>query len=333
MIKAKPDHKAWMDKIAKYNNPELKKSIWQLVNSIGPFLMLWSLMLYFYNISPWISLALTIPAAGFMVRVFIIFHDCGHGSFFKSRKANHIVGSIAGILTFTPYFQWRYEHAVHHATSGDLDKRGTGDVKTMTVDEYNAASFWKRVKYRIYRNPFVMFVIGPLFMFLIVHRLIDKKGKKQERWSVVYTNIVLFAIAVIMYFTIGLKAYFLMQIPILLMAGGAGIWLFYVQHQFEDVYWERSEKWDYVSAAIDGSSFYKLPKFFQWFTGNIGFHHIHHVSSKIPNYYLEKCHVENEVFKQVKPVTLRTSFKSAKFRLWDEAQQRLVGFAGIRKKV
>ena len=328
---SKPDHKEWMQKIAKYNNPDVNKSIWQVVNSVGPFLLLWGIMLYAYQFSPWISLALTIPTAGFMVRVFIIFHDCGHGSFFKSRKANHIVGTITGILTFTPYFQWRYEHAVHHATSGDLDKRGTGDVTTMTVDEYKAASFWKRVSYRIYRNPFVMFVIGPLFMFLLVHRLINKEGRKQERWSVVYTNVVLFAIAVIMYFTIGLKAYLLMQIPVLLMAGGAGIWLFYVQHQFEDVYWERNEKWDYVAAAIQGSSFYKLPKLFQWFSGNIGFHHIHHVSSRIPNYYLEKCHVENEVFKRVKPVTLRTSLKSAKFRLWDEAEQRLVGFTGVRK--
>lgn len=330
-IKSKPDHKVWMKKIAKYNNPDLKKSIWQIVNSLVPYIALWALMIYFYDISYWVTLALAIPAAGFMVRIFIIFHDCGHGSFFKSRQANHIVGTIAGILTFTPYFQWRYEHALHHATSGDLDKRGTGDVWTMTVDEYKAAPFWKRTSYRAYRNPFVMLFVGPLFMFLIAHRFINKKGKKHERWSVVYTNAALVAIAVIMSLTIGLKVYLLIQIPVLLIAGAAGVWLFYVQHQFEGVYWERHEKWEFVTAAIQGSSFYKLPRLLQWFSGNIGFHHIHHVSSRIPNYKLEKCHVENEVFNRVKPVTLLTSFKSLKFRLWDETQQRLVGFAGVKK--
>jgi len=330
-IKSKPDHKVWMKKIAKYNNPDLKKSIWQIVNSLVPYIALWALMIYFYDISYWVTLALAIPAAGFMVRIFIIFHDCGHGSFFQSRQANHIVGTIAGILTFTPYLQWRYEHALHHATSGDLDKRGTGDVWTMTVDEYKAAPFWKRTSYRAYRNPFVMLFVGPLFMFLIAHRFINKKGKKHERWSVVYTNAALVAIAVIMSLTIGLKVYLLIQIPVLLIAGAAGVWLFYVQHQFEGVYWERHEKWEFVTAAIQGSSFYKLPRLLQWFSGNIGFHHIHHVSSRIPNYKLEKCHVENEVFNRVKPVTLLTSFKSLKFRLWDETQQRLVGFAGVKK--
>lgn len=320
------DPKVWMQKISVYNRPELRKSVWQIANSLIPFLLLWGLMIYFYHISPWISLALTIPTAAFMVRVFIIFHDCGHGSFFKSRKANHILGTITGILTLTPYFQWRHDHAVHHATSGDLDNRGTGDVWTMTVEEYNNASWWKRLSYRVYRNPFVMFVIGPLFMFLIVHRFAKKTDKKVERWSVIYTNIALLAIAAGISLIIGIKGYLMLQIPVMLLAGAGGVWLFYVQHQFEDVYWERHKDWNFVDAAIQGSSFYKLPKLLQWFSGNIGFHHIHHVSSRIPNYNLEKCHRENEVFNRVKPVTLRTSLKSVKFRLWDEQQRRLVGF-------
>ncbi|OGC09738.1 fatty acid desaturase [candidate division KSB1 bacterium RBG_16_48_16] len=328
--KSKAGQSEFKKSIAKFHNPSLKKSLWQLANSFVPYFVLWAFMIFSMNISYWLTLAIAVPAAGFMVRLFIIFHDCGHGSFFKSEQANNIVGSLTGILTFTPYFQWRYQHALHHSTSGDLDRRGIGDVWTMTVNEYKDASSWRRLAYRVYRNPFVMIVIGPLVMFLIVHRLVSLKEKRRERHSVHWTNLALFAIAVIMSLTIGFKAYILIQIPVLMIAGSAGIWLFYVQHQFEGVYWERSDQWDFVAASIHGSSFYKLPKVLQWFSGNIGFHHIHHLNSRIPNYNLEECHKENAVFQKVKPVTLGSSLKSLSFRLYDEKQRRLVHFRALK---
>ena len=324
--KPEAENSNWMRSVAKYNNPDLRRSLWQLFNSVVPYFIMWYLMYRSIGVSYWLTLALAIPTAGFMVRLFIIFHDCGHGSFFKSQRANSIVGIITGILTFTPYYHWRYEHAVHHATSGDLDRRGVGDVWTLTVQEYQKSSPWKRFMYRIYRNPVIMFGIGPLYMFLISHRFASRDVKNRERHSVYWTNLALLAIAVLMSLTIGLKAFLLIQLPILIIAGSAGVWLFYVQHQFEGVYWERHEKWDFVTSALQGSSFYKLPKVIQWFSGNIGFHHIHHLSSRIPNYFLEKCHNENVVPQKVKPVTLRSSLKSLRFRLWDEEQGKLIGF-------
>jgi omega-6 fatty acid desaturase (delta-12 desaturase) len=263
------------------------------------------------------------------VRIFIIFHDCGHGSFFKSRQANTIVGYITGILTFTPYHLWRHRHAVHHATAGDLDRRGVGDVWTMTLEEYIHATWWKKLIYRIYRFPIFMFIIGPLIVFLVNQRFAGKSVKKRERRSVYITNIALLGILILAHFTIGLKAYILVQLPAFWLSTVVGVWLFYVQHQFEGVYWERHENWDYVKAAINGSSFYKLPKVLQWFTGNIGFHHIHHLSPKIPNYLLERCHRDNPIF-QVKPVTLWTSLKSLTFRLWDEKNRELVSFRQLK---
>ena len=318
-----------MKTIAKYTKPTVSKSLWQVLNSFIPYFLFWGAMIYSINISYWLTLALVIPTAGFMVRIFIIFHDCGHGSFFKSQKANHILGVISGILVFTPYFQWRHAHAVHHGTSGDLDSRGVGDVWTMTVEEYNSASALQKLAYRAYRHPLVMIVIGPLFMFLVVHRF-TSRGKTKQRWSVYSTNAVLLAIATGMSLLIGFKAYVLMQLPVLMIAGSAGVWLFYVQHQFEGVYWERHESWDFMEAAIQGSSFYKLPKVLQWFSGNIGFHHVHHLSSRIPNYNLEKCHVENKELQRIKPVTLFSSFKSLRYRLYDESGRKLVGFRGAK---
>lgn len=328
--KPKSEHIAWMKSLTLKNKPNVRKSIWQIANSIIPFVALWGLMVVSLNISIWLSLALAIPTAGFMVRIFIIFHDCGHGSFFRSQKANHIVGVISGILTFTPYFKWRHEHAIHHSASGDLDKRGVGDVWTMTVEEYHNASRMKKIAYRVYRHPLVMLIIGPVFMFLVVHRFVGKATKK-ERWSVHYTNAALLAGAVGMSLLVGWKAYLFMQLLVLMIAGSAGVWLFYVQHQFEGVYWEHSENWDFFSAAIQGSSFYKLPKVLQWFSGNIGFHHIHHLNARIPNYLLEKCYQENEPLQQIQEITLRRSLKSLKYRLYDEASRRLVGFKEAKR--
>jgi omega-6 fatty acid desaturase (delta-12 desaturase) len=328
--KTQQEQMALMKSIAMYNDPDVKKSVWQIINSFGPYFGMWVLLVWSMNISYWLTLALAIPAAGFLVRIFIIFHDCGHGSFFKSQKANHILGTISGILVFTPYFEWRYEHGVHHATSGDLDRRGRGDVWTMTVQEFKNASSWKRLMYRVYRHPFFMLVFGPVFSFVISYRFANPKAKKRERWSVIYTNIALLAILLVMGFAIGFKTYLMIQLPVLLMAGSAGIWLFYVQHQYEGVYWQRRENWDFMTAALHGSSFYKLPKVLQWFSGNIGFHHIHHLSSRIPNYNLEKCHRENSELQKVNPVTLVKSLKSLTFRLYDEEAQKLVSFSKVK---
>lgn len=321
---------AWRDIVAKYQKSAFWPAVWQLVNSIVPYAALWYLMYLLVPISFWFALPLAVLAGGFLVRIFIIFHDCGHGSFLPSRKANDIVGFITGVLTMTPYRQWTREHAVHHATSGDLDRRGTGDVWTLTVQEYLEASRWKRFAYRLARNPFVFFGFGPLFLFLFKHRFAGPTSGPREKRSVAWTNLAVLLLAVGLSLAFGWMAYLVLQLTIIAVAGAAGVWLFYVQHQFEDVHWERGAEWDYASAALKGSSFYKLPKILQWFSGNIGFHHIHHLSPAIPNYHLEKCHRSEPLFQEVKPITLLSSFKSLTFRLWDEQRQKLVGYRAVR---
>lgn len=323
--------KAWRKAVTPYQNSDMKRSVWQLINTLLPYILLWGLMLWSLRVSYWLTLLLSIPTGGFMVRTFIIFHDCGHGSFFKSRKANEIAGFITGIATFTPYHHWRHNHAVHHATAGDLDRRGTGDVWTATVKEYLSFPSWKRTFYRIYRNPFIMFMINPVILFGVGHRFAGKNAQRRERMNVYWTNLILLGILVLAHFSIGLKAYFLVQLPILWIGTAAGVWLFYVQHNFDGMYWERHAEWDFVKAGLEGSSFYKLPKLLQWFTGNIGFHHIHHLSPRIPNYLLERCHLENPIL-QVRPVTLLSSMKSLTFRLWDEKSRRLVGYRCIKSE-
>ena len=317
--------KSWRQAVEPYQKSDSKRSVWQLVNTLVPYFLLWALMVWSLNVSYWLTLLLAIPTAGFMVRAFIIFHDCGHGSFFKNRKANNIVGYITGVISFTPYHHWRHNHAIHHATAGDLDRRGTGDVWTATVDEYIGFPKWKKLFYIVYRNPVVMFIINPLLLFVIGHRFAGSHAKKRERASVYWTNLILLGIMILAYFTIGLKTYFLVQLPILWFGTTVGVWLFYIQHNFDGVYWERHESWDFVRAGLDGSSFYKLPKILQWFTGNIGYHHIHHLSPRIPNYLLERCHIENPIL-QVRPITFLTSLKSLTYRLWDEKSRQLVGF-------
>jgi omega-6 fatty acid desaturase (delta-12 desaturase) len=321
----------WKEVVAKYQQPALRRSLWQLMNTLLPYAALWYSVYLSLAVSYWLTGALVLLAAGFLVRVFIIFHDCGHGSFFKSRKANAILGFITGVLTFTPYYHWRWEHALHHATSGDLDRRGTGDVWTLTVQEYLEASRWKRFAYRLARNPFVLFVLAPVFLFLIKQRFPSAKAGPRERRSVYGTNLAVLAMAAGLTWLLGLNTYVLLQLGLLMAAGSAGVWLFYVQHQFEGVYWERRDDWDYCTAALKGSSFYKLPKVLQWFSGSIGFHHIHHLSPRIPNYNLEKCHRAEPLFQTVKPVTLFSSFKCLTFRLWDEPRHKLVGFRAVKK--
>lgn len=326
-----PNDVDWRAAVARYQTPSISKSAWQLVTSIVPYMVLWVLMWLSLRYSYWLMLVLAVPAAGFMMRIFIIFHDCGHGSFFKSKRLNNFWGIITGVLSFTPYYAWRHNHAVHHATAGDLDRRGVGDVLTVTVREYLAMPWYQKLWYRIFRNPLVMFTIGATFVFAIFSRFPSKAGGKLERESVWWTNLALLGLAAGISALIGVKAYLMIQIPVLVIAATVGVWLFYVQHNFDGTYWARREEWDFLSAALKGSSYYQLPKVLQWFSGNIGFHHIHHLSPRIPNYLLEKCHRENEIF-QIRPLTLQRSLKSLFYRLWDEDTQRMVGFRVLRRR-
>jgi omega-6 fatty acid desaturase (delta-12 desaturase) len=328
--KRQTDVAAWKEIVAQYQKPSTWRALWQIVNTLGPYALLWYLMYRSLAVSWWMTVPLAILTGALQVRVFIIHHDCGHGSFFKSRKANNILGFITGVLTFTPYYHWRWEHAAHHATSGDLDRRGMGDIWTLTVLEYLESSRWKRFAYRLARNPFVLFVLAPLYVFLIKHRLPKANASRRERYSVYWTNLALLGMAAGLSWAFGLKAYLLIQLTVLIVAGAAGFWLFYVQHQFDGVYWERGDGWDYTTAALQGSSFYKLPGVLQWFSGNIGYHHIHHLSSRIPNYNLARCHRAHLLFQSVKPVTLFSSFKSFTFRLWDEQRRKLVGYRHLK---
>jgi omega-6 fatty acid desaturase (delta-12 desaturase) len=294
---------------------------------------MWYLMYLSIGISYWLTVGLAFIASGFLIRMFIIFHDCGHRSFFRSKMANDIVGNIFGILTFTPYNKWHVHHRIHHATSGNLDKRGIGDVWTMTVEEYLQAKPGRRFFYRAFRNPFFMFTIGPLYMIMVVNRITKKEMTRQDKLNVYFTNLMIVVIAVAISLLIGFKNYLLIQVPVILLSHCMGLWLFYVQHQFDEVSWEREESWDYMTAAIKGSSFLKLPSVLQWFTGNIGFHHVHHLSSKIPNYNLSQCHYENEMFSEVRPVVLISAFKTLNLNLWDEASRRMISFRKLRLQV
>jgi omega-6 fatty acid desaturase (delta-12 desaturase) len=325
------DNAAWKAIVLKYQKPSTWRAMWQIIDTLVPYALCWYLIHLCLAISWWLVLPLAVLAGALLVRVFIIFHDCGHGSFFKSRLANDTVGFLAGILTFTPYYHWRWEHAIHHANAGDLDKRGTGDVWTMTVQEYLKSSRWKKFAYRLARNPFVLFVIAPLFVFMVRQRFPSSKASRRERHSVYAMNAAILAMAVALSLVFGITSYVLIQLIIIMVAGGAGVWMFYVQHQFEGVYWERGEDWSFVAAALQGSSFYQLPRVLQWFSGNIGFHHIHHLSPRIPNYNLEKCHKADPLFQEVRPIKFFSSLKSITFRLWDEKQRQLVGYRHLRQ--
>ena len=314
--------------IEKYLKPSLGRSVWQITNTFIPYVGLWILIVYSLSVSYWLTAFLILLAAGFLVRLFIIFHDCGHGSYFKSAKANKIVGMFFGILSFTPWDKWHNQHHRHHGSVGNLDKRGVGDVWTMTKEEYQASSKWSRVKYRIYRNPLIMFGIGSPFVFLIQNRLTRKGMSAKERLNVYFTNVMLLILVIVMSLAIGFGTFMLIQLSIIYIAAISGLWLFYLQHQYEDVSWFRTKDWNYRTVAMEGSSFVKFPKLLQWFSGNIGFHHIHHLNARIPNYYLNKCYRENKIFKEVKPVTFLLALRSLRLRLWDEQIQKMVSFGG-----
>lgn len=319
----------WRAIVAKYQQPDVRKSTWQIVNSFGGLFLCWALMVFSLNVSYLLTLLLSIPAAGFAVRIFIIQHDCGHGSFFKSRRANDTVGVMCSLFTMTAYKYWRKTHAVHHAHHAELEERGIGDVWTMTVDEYLAAPWWKRSAYRVFRHPLFLFGIAPSINFLIMERFpfaVQKEWHNGERESILWTNFAILGLFTLFSLWIGIGAVLAIFLPTVAIAASVGTWLFYVQHQFERTYWEHTPEWDYTLAAMHGSSYYKLPKLLQWFTGNIGFHHIHHLSPRIPNYNLEKCHTDNPLMQRVVQLTLWSSFKTVSFALWDEKRRRLVTF-------
>jgi len=316
-----------------YANAETRASIIQLLNTILPFFVFWFLAYQTLSISFWLSLPFSVITAGFMIRSFIIFHDCTHGSFFRNKKLNDFCGTFTGVITHFAYEKWKREHSIHHATSGNLDKRGIGDIWVMTVKEYEEADKWERLKYRLYRNPLIMFGLGPFLLFLYSNRFNRKGPKRKERLNTYLINAILVSAYCLIGFTLGWHVVLLVQLPIIYIAGALGIWLFYVQHQFEDSYFENESEWDFVKAAVDGSSYYKLPKWLEWMTGNIGYHHVHHLAPRVPNYHLEKAHENTPPLHKATTITLKTSLESIKFRLYDEENKTFVSFRHMRQRL
>ncbi|MDX8361617.1 fatty acid desaturase [Cytobacillus sp. IB215316] len=312
--------------VSPFEKSTTAKSVWQIINTIGPFFILWYLAYISLSVSYLLALVPIVLAAGFLVRVFIIFHDCTHHSFFKNRRVNRLVGTITGVITLFPFDKWGHEHSVHHATSGNLDKRGTGDIWTLTIDEYVAAPFRTRLAYRLFRNPFVMFILGPIYVFFLTNRFNRKGAKKKERMNTYLTNVLIAALIGLLCWGIGWQSFLIIHGSIFMISGSAGIWLFYVQHTFEQSYFEKDQEWEYVLAAVEGSSFYKLPKILQFLTGNIGYHHVHHLSPRVPNYELEKAHNNTKPLENVPTITMAKSLQSLKYRLWDEQGKDFVTF-------
>ena len=329
---ATPVRTSWQKIVARYQVPDIRRSISQIITSFGPYIVLWYLMYRSLEVSYWLTLALAVVASGFLMRIFIILHDCGHGSFFSSRRANSITGAILGVITLVPYTYWRKTHAIHHATSGDLEGRDLGDIDTLTVHEYLALPRSKRLLYRIYRHPLVLLIVGPAWQFVLKHRLpLDIPRSWKREWaSVHWTNVGIVAAVALMWRLVGLERFLLVQLPVTLLAGAIGVYLFYVQHQFEDTYWRYREAWNYYASGLEGASHLVMPKLLQWCTANIGLHHIHHLASRIPNYRLQRCFDENPVLQKVTTLTLPASVRTLWLTLWDEDGRRLVGFRELR---
>ena len=326
---ASGDRRAWSVTLARYKRPNRLISSWQIINSLLPFCGLWYLMYLSTFWSYWLTLVLAVPAAGLLVRIFIIQHDCGHHSFFRTRRANDLLGNFCSIFTLTPYHLWKRSHSRHHSTSGDLNHRGNGDVCVLTVNEYLRRSRIGRLRYRVYRHPLFLFLFGASFLFVVRQRFTTgiPRTWRRERASVHATNLGILAMLGLAWCTIGLPAFFLIHGPIVVLAAAIGAWLFFVQHQYEDAYWQPHEAWDFTRSALEGSSYYRLPRVLQWFTGNIGFHHIHHLDSRIPNYNLAACHAAEPVFSQAATLGIRDSLRCTSLKLWDERRQRMVTFA------
>jgi acyl-lipid omega-6 desaturase (Delta-12 desaturase) len=320
----------WREQLAPYAQPCVKRGLLDLATSIVAYLALTAAMYALVSVSVVLVLVLAVPAAGFLLRTFIVFHDCGHGSFFASRKANRWVGVACALLVFQPFHSWRHEHAVHHATSGDLDSRGMGDVDTLTVAEYRELSRLGRLGYRLMRNPVVLLGLGPIWALLLEPRLIPAWARKRFWRTILATDLAIVAILGLLGVLFGWSDVLLVQGPPAMLAGAAGVWLFYVQHQFEGVYWQRKDSWSYADSALRGSSYLKLPRVLQFFTGNIGLHHVHHLSPRIPNYNLQRAHDENPVFHDVPTLSLWDGVRTLRLKLYDEERSQLVGFSAAR---
>jgi omega-6 fatty acid desaturase (delta-12 desaturase) len=331
---APTDIRALVQAIARYREPNQWRSVVEILLTIVPFVLLWLLMWLALGVGYWLYLLLAVPAAGFLVRLFMIQHDCGHGAFFRDRRVNDWVGRVIGVLTLTPYDFWRRSHAIHHAGSGNLDRRGIGDVDTLTVDEYLAQSRWGRLRYRLYRHPLVMFGVGPAYLFFVQQRL--PIGFMRAGWrpwlSTMATNLGIALFAAVMIWTVGLGAFLLVQVPIMLLGASLGVWLFYVQHQFEDTFWDRKGAWNVHNAALYGSSHYDLPVVLRWFTANIGMHHVHHLCSRIPFYRLPLILRRHPELGDIGRLTLLESFSCVRLVLWDEKARRLVSFRELRAR-
>ncbi|MFO7780549.1 MAG: fatty acid desaturase [Spirochaetia bacterium] len=318
----------WFHELKQFREGAWARAVLQLANTVLPYLGLLAVMGYgmLQGWPYWSLLLIAVPAALFLVRTFIIFHDCAHGSFFPSTRANRIAGFVTGVLTFTPYEAWRRSHLKHHATNGQLDHRGVGDIMTMTYEEYRDATRWRRLQYRLYRNPIVLFVLGPFYNFLIVNRFAGLDGTARERRNVHLTNLTILALAGGISAAFGVWTYVGVQLPVILTGGAVGIWLFYVQHQFEPGYWAHDDAWNQLDAALLGASHYKLPPVLRWFTGNIGIHHLHHLQPRIPNYRLRRAYLAFPEARVGRPLTLWRSFRSVRANLWSELEARFLSF-------
>jgi omega-6 fatty acid desaturase (delta-12 desaturase) len=320
----------WQDALAVYAKPRFGRSLLDLATSVVPYLGLLVAMYLSLGVSYWLVLGLAIPASGFLVRTFVIFHDCSHGSFFASKRANRWLGVALGLLVYSPFLRWRHDHARHHASSGDLDRRGGGDVRTLTVSEYRDLGPRAQLAYRLFRNPLLMFGVGPIVALLIGPRLVARDARPRLRRSVIGTNVTLAVLVGILCWLLGPINFLLIQAPTVMLAGASGIWLFYVQHQFEDAYWQNGSDWSYCDAALLGSSYLKLPKVLQFFSANIGLHHVHHLNARIPNYNLQRAHDETDLFGDVPVLSFRQAMRTVRLKLWDEDSGRLVTFAQAR---
>jgi len=325
-----PSPAAWNAALAPYAKPSLRRSLGSLATSLVPYLGLLVAMYYALAVSAWLTLGLGVLAAGFLLRTYIVFHDCAHGSFLPSKRANIWLGSALGVLVYAPFANWRHNHAMHHATAADLDRRGKGDVPTLTVAEYYARDRRGRIGYRLVRNPIVMFGLGPVFAMVIGPRVVAQNARPRMRNSVIWTDVALVAIAAGLIWLVGVWAFLAVWAPAAFLAGAAGIWLFYAQHQFEDAYWQRSDSWSFSEAALRGSSFLKLIRPLQFATGNIGYHHIHHLNARIPNYHLKRAHECLQLFQDVPTLGLWDGLRAVRLKLWDEQRGRLVTFAQAR---
>ena len=327
----RPKKAWWVEPLEPYAHPDLRRSLGCLLTSAVPYLALWPAIYYLLDVSYALAILVAIPAAGFLVRTFIVFHDCGHGSFLPSKRANRLVGIVTGLLVFNPYFAWNHEHAGHHASSGDLDRRGVGDIDTWTVAEYRSRPFLGRLGYRLIRSPVVMLTLGPLWALALEPRKLPFRARRRVLRSHLFTNFALIGIVGTLVVILGWQAFLEIQLPLVVLGGGAGIWLFYVQHQFEGAYWTRNQEWSYVDAALKGSSYLKLPKLLQFFSGNIGLHHVHHLNPRIPNYNLQRAHDDNPFLHEAPIITLWQGIRTMNLKLIDEDNGRLVSFAQARR--